>query len=381
MERQPDPSRLRSALAREILRLPDRLRRRIGIPVVMPLLWEQLVCVCEAYTAVDSPAFEERLDELAQEHGHADWDSKLAQEPFSDKDLERWRKRFESPRGQRFLERALGSALFHRFRMAFQEDARVLAPAVLKVIPKVWSVAYAVDVCFRAAGVLTEDFESMFTAFLAGLEESARSVLSSGELWPGPMNVDPLFRKASVVAADLARRSPQEVVDALDEWNVGLQRKLEGARVALDVSPDGPSQAAHSIVEVIDRLLRTPFTNEEVLAWVDLNREIVGLPLEELVRTNEHRSPKPTKLAQSLCFMSAGQRADPSAIAFHITISRALIRSRKRLQSLKHADTGTERDLMEDVLRTVEAALIVLFRLILLGRHAEGIASRLQGVR
>jgi hypothetical protein len=44
-----------------------------------------------------------------------------------------------------------------------------------------------------------------------------------------------------------------------------LSRKIQGARDALTYSADPVSQAASSLIEMIDRLLRTAFNEAEVL--------------------------------------------------------------------------------------------------------------------
>ncbi len=50
--------------------------------------------------------------------------------------------------------------------------------------------------------------------------------------------------------------------------NSMLARKMQGARDALEHSADPVSQAANSLIELIDRLLRQSFPEPAVLDWV-----------------------------------------------------------------------------------------------------------------
>jgi hypothetical protein len=55
---------------------------------------------------------------------------------------------------------------------------------------------------------------------------------------------------------------------------------------------------------------------------------------------------RPTKMAQALCFVHSGQPvAEPSPL--HELAAAALVTTRSALQQLKHADRGTEEELVE----------------------------------
>ncbi|MGW0664861.1 hypothetical protein [Streptodolium elevatio] len=75
---------------------------------------------------------------------------------------------------------------------------------------------------------------------------------------------------ASLVAffrAAVSETSAKRVARA----NSALVRKINGARTALDQSEDCISQAANSLIELIDRIMRESFSQAEVMAWVEDN--------------------------------------------------------------------------------------------------------------
>ena len=149
-----------------------------------------------------------------------------------------------------------------------------------------------------------------------------------------------------------------------------LSRKLRGARHALEYSDDGVSQAANSLIELIDRLLRESFSHEEVVVWLCEN-----LPHEPtLVAVDTNGVRRPTKMGEALCLVYGGgtvQREatehddgrDPTLI--HSVTARAIVAARGGLQRLKHSDGEGELDriALEQLLASVEGALMIGLRL------------------
>ena len=100
--------------------------------------------------------------------------------------------------------------------------------------------------------------------------------------------------------------------DKISEVSAALSRKMSGARQALATSDDGASQAANSLIEFIDRLLRQAFGDAFVLEWT-----AKYYPAETKVTFLDNQGNlRPTKRAQALCFAHGGQSVE-QASSFH----------------------------------------------------------------
>jgi hypothetical protein len=147
--------------------------------------------------------------------------------------------------------------------------------------------------------------------------------------------------------------------ERLAELNARLAAKISGAQDALRSSADGVSQAAHSLVELIDRILRTAFPDGDVLSWLTDSKAYAD---EELTYLASNGTQRPTKRAQALCFAHGGRPTDqPSAI--HAIAAAALVSAREQLQSLKHADQGDEVQRVIALMAAVEGVLTLALRL------------------
>jgi hypothetical protein len=118
----------------------------------------------------------------------------------------------------------------------------------------------------------------LLTSISGGLRTFGAAELKSGELEPVAFGT----LSATGVAGFVAPASAELDVDLsaldLEVHAAGMElirreqpelvRKLDGALFAIrSGSPDGPSQASHSLQELLDRLLRTVANEREALEW------------------------------------------------------------------------------------------------------------------
>jgi len=148
-------------------------------------------------------------------------------------------------------------------------------------------------------------------------------------------------------------RAPGEVrermLERLDAIDSRLVPKLKGAwdRVG-SPGPDGVSQCATSVVELIDWFLRTAAPEDEVLRWHGKE----GRPEEEL------HDGRPTRALRAKFLLRDRQPDGPLASAY----VQALVTIGAELQGMKHADAGSDTAPLARLLPTVEAVFtFVLF--------------------
>ncbi len=152
----------------------------------------------------------------------------------------------------------------------------------------------------------------------------------------------------------------------LTRVNEPLVRKLAGARDALEHSADGVSQAASSLIELIDRVIRESLDGASVLDWID--SQIPGTPDTTYPTDNGVR--RPTKRGELLCLVYGGgsvsrqatEQDDGTGPSFvHQVLAGVMVSARSKLQALKHADDATEadREQMKALLSAMEGALML----------------------
>jgi hypothetical protein len=136
-------------------------------------------------------------------------------------------------------------------------------------------------------------------------------------------------------------------------------RKMSGARTVLDVSEDGASQAANSLIELIDRLMRMAFTKAEMLAWVKAN--FADMPNLTYVKDGVEM---PTKRGEAMCFVHAGRPVEQRT-PFTLLTGTAISVIRTELQHIKHADTGTPEELLatRSLMSALEGCFTLAFNL------------------
>ena len=150
---------------------------------------------------------------------------------------------------------------------------------------------------------------------------------------PDPLEIAAVIPGLRDVVGDRAH-------DLAEELGSVVARKIKGARDAVAMSADPVSQASNSLIELIDRLLRTAFTDNEVLAWLEENYPANTA----LTYVKDGGLLRPTKRAQALCFVFGGQPKDDHPQLGEMLAS-VIVGARSELQGLKHADTGAPEEL------------------------------------
>ena len=118
-------------------------------------------------------------------------------------------------------------------------------------------------------------------------------------------------------------------------------------------SVDGVSQAANSLVEFIDRLLRQAFSEADVVSWSNTH-----FPGDKRM----FHQGRPTARAKALCFVYAGLDVPEPPSVLHELVASGVVATRRQLEKLKHADLGTdeERQLLAAHLNGIEGFLTLV---------------------
>jgi hypothetical protein len=306
---------------------------------------EKLEAVFEAVNPKAGEAFAQRLTEF-------------------DEDAVREAIRFYSRQDyRRYLRRMLGEGGLHRLLEAASVDLDILITLVYRAVDVVTPYAVAIE---ELAGALDErQVKRFMDVYPAGgfLLRLMLQICDSLDLMVEKVMVPELME---VLAAERSRRPLTRDVEQLTrdarvrmsglsrelvkDLSATLDRKLRGAKDALAFSADSTSQAANSLIEFIDRLLRNAFSEAEVMAWVEVN--YAGVP--DLLYEDDRGKVRPTKRAQALCLSHGGQPVAQHS-PFHLLAATALNAARRELQSIKHADEGTD-----DERRRVESCTVVV---------------------
>lgn len=344
-----------------------------------PRPWQQRLesCFTEAFGDADADAVIETIDALSSDDGL--------------NSVSTWIKRTRKVSYTAYARRLVGAAEYDRLERAMKEDAAVVALAVrrglraLMPFAVAWEDALAVMTRDQLAAVTKLDLLGLGALHLiATLDDHlGEKIMSSLPMGTIANDEDMLPRSASdlvSVVEELRAIVSAESSKRIELANAYLVRKIEGARQALDHSVDGVSQAANSLIELIDRLLREAFDPMSVLEWVHANLPEDG----SLVRGNCDQR-RPTKRAEALCLVYGGgsvarpPTSDDDGIGpslIHDVLARVIVSARDKLQGLKHADTGDEadRENLHKVMASLEGSLMLGLRLGFVGsgaaRHA-----------
>lgn len=363
----------RSALVRRVVALPVRVRRTLGVNDYVIGLVDSLVTICAiALEETDLPILQRLSDadhEFAIIGQDPDWIAtalQYASEPV----LADWAQRLQRADHQRVLNQLLGTAGLHSMRREAERDTRIVLTAAQVGMRFLGPWALAMD---DALGTLTEaqrheiGLTGKVGSSLFGLALNADAVIgtslssSSGIAFPEDIQAV-ILEPAEVASAvdqfrDVLRARSDENLAGLGDVFI---RKIRGARDALEHSADGVSQAANSLVELIDRIAREAFSERDVLQWLDDNG------LDMTYQTPEGRR-RPNKRAQLLCLAWAGARvkaAAPGTWDLPKIAAYALVNIRDNLQKLKHADedSAEERELLSRLLDAIEATTLLMVR-------------------
>jgi hypothetical protein len=362
-----------SALAREVRSLKPAQRGAMGVTNEAIILWDVIIsCTKILIDDQDKRDMNEKLAVLVVKiadrnvlHANDIDDAVAYVQRFASEDLPLWAQQLKKDGPLRFLVRMLGAAAFHRCVAALREDGAVLTAALRRATRALYPYAVALDDLY---GTLPPSAISRVASLTGGSNsvlqlafkldeffgEKARdwglplTLLTASGLESTPANVDELPAMADRLREFSTQRSRAAVTD-LSEL---LGRKMQGARDAIEHSADPVSQAASSLIELLDRILRSAFSDDEVMSWVQLNYP--ELPdMTHIPKDSKTGAERPTKRAQALCFAHAGIDVEqPSPL--HELAAAAICSARTGLQALKHADEGTDQE-MAELLRLLAA--------------------------
>lgn len=369
-----------SELGRAVVALPDAARKKLRVPAAAFALWDVIVGVAASVTNDDDTGTwtdkfvsvvseldgalvsEELIATLQEIVEYAD----AGDEP--DK-LPAWLRQIGRDDYHRFIRRSVGQARYEVLRGSMMADLAVVTPALRKVVEAAMPYALAVQDMAAVAGPLRRPAgEDLPAGGLLGLTVYVDRVLDyvTDGLLGGSFTFDMFSAVASPSADDVDQIVPivRQLVSGRSRETAGrlnsmLRRKIQGAHDAVSASADPVSQAANSLVELIDRLLRDAYTEEEVLAWIDVNYP--GERKRFTFEDSEQGLVRPNKQAQALMLVNVGEaRVEDDRL--HELAATVLVKSRRKLQALKHADTGKPEELEElgRLMAGVEAFLLVV---------------------
>ncbi|MFJ2635828.1 hypothetical protein ACIO6U_28290 [Streptomyces sp. NPDC087422] len=351
-----------------------------------------IVAICILFTDSNNPTpWTERVENYLETTGIEALDDGLTSvmEDIKDGKSKVWVEKYKNNTYREFTKRLLGAAQYRLLTNALKEDAAVVALALRRAVRAImpfavaWSdstgilskeqvraknkadllAVNAVDAIITLDGIIGEKVLSSLPMEVTGATEVDLAT------WPKNGASDLILQFRAVVKQASAKR--------VERANSPLIRKIQGARAALEYSDDGTSQAANSLIELLDRIMREAFPPNSVLAWVDSN--IPDNPDLTFFDENQNKR-KPTKFGESLCFVYGGgpvirektkydDGEGPTLV--HEMIARTLVAVRNKLQQIKHADEGTpeERAQLLILFTALEGALML--GLFLGGPHLE----------
>ncbi|MGW0868984.1 hypothetical protein ACWD3Z_00695 [Streptomyces sp. NPDC002740] len=322
---------------------------------------EVIVSICKLLT--DSDNNRPWIDRIAEYLEETDT-SALVQgieglvEDFQNGKSKTWMEKYKNSGYRDYSLRLLGAARYQLLTRAVKEDAAVAALLLRRIVRAVMPFAVAWS---DSVGTLTKDqLKAKSKADLAALNVVHIVIGLDGMLGEKVLAELPMEATAATDtdvtawtvegASELVNQFRALVTEAsakrVEHANSPLVRKIKGARAALAHSEDGTSQAANSLIELIDRIMREAYPPSSVLEWIDAN--LPGDP--ELTHFDNENKRKPTKYGEALCLVyGGGSVARPSneyddgegPLLIHEMIARAIVATRNRLQKIKHADTGS----------------------------------------
>ena len=263
--------------------------------------------------------------------------------------------------------------MYDQLERALYEDAAVVALAVRRgvraAMPFVaaWEDALAVMSREQLASLTTIDVLGLN---IGKLVHDLDALLGDRVLPRTPSRGRVGARHQGVSLDDLSATIRTAVTSAaqrqLTRVNNPWYRKLAGARDALEYSADGVSQAASSLVELIDRVIRESLDGASVLDWID--SQIPSTPDTTYLTPKGVRQP--TKHGELLCLVYGGgsvsrqpsEHDDGTGPSFvHQVLAGVMVSARSKLQALKHADEASEadREQLKALLSAMEGALML----------------------
>ncbi|MFK3981908.1 hypothetical protein ACI2K4_16220 [Micromonospora sp. NPDC050397] len=278
-------------------------------------------------------------------------------ESFTQVQLPEWTKTLKREGARQFLVKLLGSGTYYRLELALKQDCAILAVALRRATRNLMPYAVAFDDLISALPsgqahqlpVLTGTPRALLLLFIRldrALEKlvtfsSTATLIRGRESEATPFELADLAILTERFRKIVSGRSRK----AVTELSAALGRKIQGARDALDHSADPVTQAANSLIELLDRLLRAAFSDDEVIEWIGANyphaKDLTYFDIKGAAR-----KLRPTKKGQVLCFVYAGLAVDELS-PLHELAATAVVTVRTQLQKLKHADMGTAEEAAE----------------------------------
>lgn len=381
------PAEKRSALASELRAMPPRVLRAFKVPPeTIPLLdaltatvhdllddddprrWEERLSSSSAYFAAVDPdnQFEARLQHFVR------WIGATGEEQLKGR-LAGYLSRFKNGSAPEFLKRLLGTKRFANLKQAAEKDWALALLAARRLIRLGLPLAQALEDAF---GALSEQERKDFTEtphaqyayveVLLHIDSLIDAFLEKREMDFSGLGFPARAAEEAILDIGLGDliRSLQMFLDTdmetyAAELSDMLLRKFRGFEQALINSDDGVGQAATSLIEMIDRLLRTAYTKSEVLAWVDEH-----CPRDASLVFDRDGKRLPTKKAEALCFAHAGQ-APAEDPRLQEMLANSILRARTAAQKIKHADRGTpeEAKQLRRLMQASRGAFTFLFRM------------------
>lgn len=367
----------RSAVAQRAAALPPTIRHALGVNDYLVALIDGLVTVASIVLESSETPLLSRLADAREEFAFlgegAEWIAAALAELQADDVVARWGRQLQRADRQKFLNRFLGTARFNSFMADLHEDARIVLAAILVGVSALRPWSLALDDAFATLTPKQRDeigFDAGLGASLFKLVLDAEGVIGIS-LGPErgvkvPPNLGTFSASAEEVSGAMAQ-GREILTNKTDETLLGLRaifmRKIQGARDALEHSADGVSQAANSLVELIDRFSREAFEEREVLDWLAAS----GLGGQDFTFLTADGRKRPTKRAELLCLSWAGvpARARPEgSIDFQKLSAFTLLNLRTELQKFKHADEATEEEKvrLDEFLNAIEASVLLMVR-------------------
>ncbi|WP_079408599.1 hypothetical protein [Streptomyces sp. 3211] len=372
----------RSRIAEFLRQLDPDVRTALHFDDAAVISADLLISMCRALMDTGSgQPWQDRMESTFEEFDLSDLETGLDHilEQMQDTDTAiSWLNSFKGVNYRTFALRLLGAADFRRLADAVKEDGAIVALAVRRGLRGLMPFAVAWS---DAVGNMTENQrKAVSKTDIIGLEV-VKMVIMADEAFGKKFVATLPMQLTAAIADDLVGWRPDDMTEIvstirhkvadssakrLERENSQLVRKIRGAKDALTHSEDGISQAANSLIELIDRIMREAFSNEEVMAWAEEN-----LPDEPLLTHKDKDGKiKPTKRAEALCFVYRGGPTAREAnehdngqgpTLIHDVLARVIVATRTSLQKFKHDDAGTqeEKDQLLSLLAGLEGALLL----------------------
>ncbi|MCX5063790.1 MULTISPECIES: hypothetical protein [unclassified Streptomyces] len=342
---------------------------------------ELLVSVCRALTDSESPLpWQDRLEKVMEAMDLQQLEigiESIVGQFRTPEEAKTWANSVQRVNYQLFACRLLGAAEYRRFVSAVREDGAVVALAARRALRALMPFAVAWS---DAVSSMSQDQRKAVSKREILALDLVRGIAVVDKALGEKILKDLPMELTVATCEDLTGWEPEDLreivsslrdrvaeasAERLQRENSQLVRKVRGARDALKYSEDGVSQAANSLIELIDRIMREAFRPKDVLAWIKAN-----LPDEPLLTYIKDGKEAPTKRGEALCFVYSASSvareaneyddgAGPALI--QDVLARILVSTRDKLQKLKHSDGGTqeERERLLALFSALEGALLL----------------------